>query len=34
MKRQIVAKSEEEFTAKVFQFTTDEDMPEYSGFDD
>lgn len=33
MKRNIVKTSEEDFIAKVFLFTTDDDMPEYSGFD-
>lgn len=32
-KRLIVAKAEEDFTAKLFKETTDEDMPEYTGFD-
>ena len=32
-KRQVVALSEEKFQASVFSFTTDDDMPAYSGFD-
>ena len=32
-KRGIVAAAEEKFQSEVFKFTTDEDMPPYSGFD-
>lgn len=32
-KRLVVAASEEKFQAQVFSMTTDDDMPEYSGFD-
>ena len=32
-KRAIVAASEERFQAEVFQMTTEDDMPEYSDFD-
>jgi len=32
-KRAVVATNEEKFQAQVFKFTTDEDMPAYSGFD-
>lgn len=32
-KRAIVAASEEKFQAQVYKFTTDEDMPAYSGFE-
>ena len=33
MKRGIVAASEARFQAQVFQLTTDDDMPAYSGFE-
>jgi hypothetical protein len=32
-KRLVVAASEERFQAQVFSMTTDDDMPEYNGFD-
>lgn len=33
MKRGIVAASEARFQSQVFQLTTDDDMPAYSGFE-
>jgi hypothetical protein len=33
LKRGIVAASEAKFQANLFQLTTDDDMPAYSGFD-
>ena len=33
LKRNIVAAKEAKFQAEVFQFTTDDDMPPYTGFD-
>lgn len=32
-KRAVVAGNEEKFVAQLFKFTTEEDMPAYSGFD-
>ena len=32
-KRAVVASNEEKFQAQVYKMTTDEDMPEYNGFD-
>lgn len=32
-KRGVIARAEEEFTAQMFQLTTDEDMPTYTAFD-